>query len=88
MLLDQEENKNRSQAMPVLPQSIKNDLKRNISVPPSVAINTLSEWGQTLTNSLLQMQQCLVPFISFSDDVALPLLQQVSIYNYTLHYKH
>ena len=80
--------KNRSQAMPVLPQSLKNDLKRNISVPPSVAINTLSEWGQTLTNSLLQMQQCLVPFISFSDDVALPLLQQVSIYNYTLHYKH
>jgi hypothetical protein len=67
-----------SPILPVLPDGLQSDLQARIMVNPIDAMATLSAWEETLTNSLLQIQQHLQPFIRFSNEIALPLMTQVS----------
>ena len=59
---------------------MKNNLKAGVVVDPVAAIQTLSEWGNTLTSTLVHMQQQLAPLLAFSTNIALPLTDQVSFF--------
>ena len=62
--------------LPNVPSRVQTNIHNGHTVDPIAAIHMLSEWGNSVANSLLQMQQNLQPLNNFTETFAKPLLHQ------------